>query len=121
MDYFMPILILGLMYGWPIIVGVLCFSRAEKSKAKAALLGTGIGAGCLSAAVVVSLFIDLAVENWIVPISNSPGCIGGTYECPLWLLQIGEVVIYWQFIALEGAAIMGAVWLSFRQVRPFNK
>lgn len=121
MDYFMPILVVGLMYGWPILVGVLCFARAEKSKAKAALLGIGIGVGCLLAAVVVSLLIVLAVENWIVPISNSSGCIGGAAECPLWLLRIGEGVIDWQFLALEGAAFVGAVWLSLHQLRPLNK
>lgn len=121
MDYFQPVLIVGLMYGWPILVGILCFARVEKSKAKAALLGTGIGAGCLLAAVVASFFIVLAVENWIFPVSSSPACIGRASECPLWLLQIGEVIVDWQFVALEGAAFVGAVSLSLCRLQPFNK
>ncbi|WP_461437999.1 hypothetical protein [Marinobacter nauticus] len=121
MDYFLPILIIGLMYSWRVLVGILCFAIAEHSKAKAALMGTGIGAGCLIAAVVISLFIVLAVESWIVPISNSRECISGAADCPIWLLQIGELVSDWQFVALEGAAILAAVWLSLRRLQPFNQ
>lgn len=121
MDYFLPTLIIGLMYGWPVLVGILCFAIAEQSKAKAALMGTGIGAGRLIAAVVISLFIVLAVESWIVPISNSRKCISGAADCPMWLLQIGELVSDWHFVALEGAAILAALWLSLRLLQPFNQ
>ena len=120
-DEIVPILIVGLMYGWPILIGALCFIRADSSKGKAALGGTLIGAGCLLAAVVGSLLIVLAIESWIVPISNSPKCIGGFPECPAWLLQIGELINDWQFLVLDGAAIIVAVWLSLRRIRPFNK
>lgn len=88
---------------------------------KEALVGTLVGAGCLLAAVVGSLLIVLAIENWVVPISNSPECIGGLSECPAWVLQIGELINDCQFIVLEGAAIIVAVWLSLRRLRPLNK
>lgn len=108
------------MYGWPILVGFLCFVVANQSKGKAALLGILIGAGCLLAAVVLSFFSILAVETWIAPVSNSRECIGGLAGCPIWLLQTGDVILEWQFLALEGVAILVAVWLSLRRLRPFN-
>ncbi len=117
-DEAVPILVVGLMYGWPILIGILCFMRADTSKTKEALVGALVGAGCLLAAVVSSLVISLALENWLVPVSNSPECIGGLSDCPAWLLQIGELINDWQFIVLEGAALIVAVWLS---LRPFNK
>nr|BBJ03362.1 hypothetical protein YBY_12100 [Marinobacter nauticus] len=120
-DEVVPILIIGLMYGWPILVGVLCFIRADILKGKAALGGILIGAGCLLAAVVTSLLIVLAIESWVVPVSNSPECIGGLPSCPTWLLQIAEIIDDWHFLVLEVAAIVVAVWLSLRRLRPFNK
>lgn len=54
------------------------------------------------------------------PISNSRECISGAADCAIWLLQIGELVSDWQFVALEGAAILAAVWLSLRRLQPFN-
>lgn len=120
MDYVVPVLIIGLMYGWPILVGFLCLVIANKSKPKAALVGTLIGAGCLLAAVGLSFFSILAVETWIAPVSNSRECIGGFSDCPTWLLQAGEVILDWQFLALEVVAILVAVWLSLRRLRPFN-
>jgi hypothetical protein len=39
----------------------------------------------------------------------------------MWLMKIAELVINWQFVALEGAAILVAVWVSLSRLQPFNK
>jgi len=97
------------MYGWPIFVGFLCFVVANQSKGKAALLGAFIGSGCLLGAVVFSRLSILAIETWIIPVSYSRECSGEHTDCPTWLLETGEVILEWQFLVLEGVAVLVAV------------
>ncbi|WP_417529642.1 hypothetical protein [Marinobacter lipolyticus] len=121
MDEVGVLLIYSAMYGWPILVGLMSLTLARADKTRAGLISFLIAIVCLAVAMFLSAVIANGLEFWVLPVANSQACLTGEATCPIWLLDIAEIIEDWYFFALEVLAVSCSILFTVRQPRKFNQ
>ena len=121
MDGVMSLIVIIILYGWPLLIGLGCFIGTPSVKIKSGMLGVLKGYICLLIAISFSWLATVFIEESVIPHAHSLECLNRLESCNMELLSLGEWIEQWNFVLLEVCAVLASVVWGMKQVKHLTR